>query len=170
MLAISRSIVNFSILSTAAFSSLAVGYGILAHGFHQVYPIATLYRMHNYHNAQPLQYVAIIAVVFGVCGALWIKYFGQSRGQRKWLTMTMVIILTVIGSSPIGGILWHIHDMQQGFIPTGAKFWYKLIEGVTGGFLIGWIIVLLSLPLNAIGVVSGYSLLHWLSKLSKNTK
>jgi H+/Cl- antiporter ClcA len=170
MLIIYRSIVNASILSAAAFISLSISYSILANGFHQTYPIATLYRMHNYHNGQPLQYIAIIAVVFGAFGALWIKYFGQSRGRRKWLTMTMVIVLTIVGSSPIGGILWHIHDMQHGFIPAGAKIWGKLIDGIIGGLLIGWIIVLLSIPLNLIGVVSGYSLLHSLSKSSRNRK
>jgi H+/Cl- antiporter ClcA len=163
-----RSIINYSILSTVSFISLAASYGILAHVFHQTHPIATLYRMYEYHNEQPFQYIAIIAIVFGIFGALWIKYFGRSQGWKRWSMMTVVMIATIVGSSPIGGILWHIHDMQHGFIPAGIVS--KIVEGAIGGLIIGWLIVLLSMPLNLIGVVIGYISLHLLSKSPKNSR
>jgi H+/Cl- antiporter ClcA len=156
-----RFLINSSILFAIGFVSLVASYRILEY-FLQAAPLYSLYRMYQYHIAFFWQYIAIISLFFGILGAVWIKYYGCSRGWKRWWSIALIIIATVLCSSPIGGLLWHIHDMQAGFVPP--TYINKLVRGLLDGLFFGWLLVLISFPLNAIGVVVAYSSLHFLSK------
>ena len=55
---------------------------------------------------------------------------------------------------PLGGMLWHFHDMQAGFFPN---FWLrKLLGGFADGLMIGPRLIFYSFPYNLIGVIFGY--------------
>jgi H+/Cl- antiporter ClcA len=105
------------VLLTILFGSLSVTIAILRSVFNWDRPFAALYRMYEYHNEHPLQYIAIVSVVFGIVGSRWIDRYHQTTNFFRWWTMTVAILLTIVISSPLGGILWQIHDMQHGFIP-----------------------------------------------------
>lgn len=70
---------------------------------------------------------------------------------RIFLTI-LIIILTILISSPFGGMLWHFHDMKAGYFPEN---WIsKMInEGFIWGLKMGWYIVLLSMPYNIFGSI-----------------
>ena len=67
------------------------------------------------------------------------------------------MVTTIFAASIPGGVLWKIHDMQAGFFTKGARFWDDLLWGASAGLQVGWLIVLLSLPYNVIGLVVGYA-------------
>lgn len=152
---------NSSILFSVGFVSLVASYRTLEYLLHTD-PIASFYRMPQYHISFFWQYIAIIASVFGILGAVWIKYYGHSRGWQRWLSITLIIIATVLCSSPIGGMLWHFHDMQAGFVQE--NYISKLSDGLFEGLSSGWLLVIISFPLNVIGVIVAYISLHFLSQ------
>ena len=82
--------------------------------------------------------------------------------------MTVAMLLTIVISSPFGGMLWHIHDMQHGFVPD--NYLDKISSGIIQGLQVGWLIGLLSMPINLVGFITGYLSLLYLSKLSKSHK
>jgi peptidoglycan biosynthesis protein MviN/MurJ (putative lipid II flippase) len=77
----------------------------------------------------------------------------------------MAMLLTIVISSPFGGMLWQIHDMQHGFIPD--NYLGKICQGISWGLAYGWLIVLLSIPMNLIGFTVGYIMLPLLAKHSR---
>ncbi len=153
---------NFLLLFAISFGSLSGTFSILYYGLKWKYPIATLYRMFAYHIEHSFQYIAIISAVFGIVGNYWNDYYGRATGYQRWLTMTVAMLITVTITSPLGGMLWEIHDMQHGFVPENYQS--KVFGGMVLGFKLGWLIVLLSVPLNLVGLMVGYASLHWLSK------
>jgi H+/Cl- antiporter ClcA len=157
---------NFLVLLTILFGSLSVTIAILRSVFNWDRPFAALYRMYEYHNEHPLQYIAIVSVVFGIVGSRWIDRYHQTTNFFRWWTMTVAILLTIVISSPLGGILWQIHDMQHGFIPENYPG--KLYQGAIWGPQLGLPIFLLSVPMNVIGLTIGYLSLNWLAKLANN--
>jgi hypothetical protein len=157
---------NFLLLFTSLFGSLAATFLVLKYVCHWNYPIATLYRMFAYHNQYPFQYFAIVAVVFGIVGSYWIDLYGHTKGYLRWWTMTLAMLLTIVIATPFGGMLWQIHDMQHGFIPENYQ--HKLMQGITWGLELGWVIAVLSVPMNLVGLTIGYIVLNRLAKLAKS--
>ena len=119
-----------------------------------------LFRMFMYHEAHPFQYIGIVAIVFGIVGSGWVRYFGATEGLKRWLSILLCILLTIFVSSVPGGILWKIHDMQAGYFTEGARFWGDLWWGAKEGLLVGWLVMLISIPYNFIGILIGGLLLH----------
>ncbi len=156
---------NFLLLFAIIFGSLSSTFSILYYGLKWRYPIATLYRMYAYHNEHSFQYIAIVAGFFGIVGVYWIDYYRTATGYLRWRTMTVAMMITLVIASPFGGMLWQIHDMQHGFIPD--YYPAKIFQGMIWGFEYGWLIAILSFPMNLVGLTTGYATLHWLSKLSK---
>jgi len=130
-----------------------------------------LFRMFMYHEAHPFQYIGIVAVVFGILGAGWVRFFGVTEGWKRWVSILLCIVFTIFVASVPGGILWKIHDMQAGYFTEGARFWRDLWWGAKEGLLVGWFVMLISIPYNLIGIVIGTLLLHKLpSIVSRITK
>jgi hypothetical protein len=158
---------NFFLLFTSLFISLSGTFLVLKYVCHWHYPIATLYRMFAYHNQYPFPYIAIVAVVFGMVGSRWIDRYGHTKGNFRWWTMTLAMLVTIVISSPLGGILWQIHDMQHGFIPENYQ--HKLAQGIAWGLELGLPIAVLSVPMNLVGLTIGYLVLNRLAKLAKSS-
>jgi hypothetical protein len=158
---------NSPILFALSFGSLSISFTIIRYGLRWD-PIASLYRMFNYHNQHSFQYIAIISGVFAIVGGYWIDYYGRVTGYKRWLTMTITMLMSVLISSPIGGMLWQIHDVQHGFMPNDYPG--KIYQGIIWGFECGWLIVLLSVPMNLVGLTVGYATLDRLAKLSNHPR
>jgi hypothetical protein len=80
------------------------------------------------------------------------------------LTTILIIVLTVLISSPFGGMLWHYYDMKTGYFPEN---WFsKMLKlGFAWGLEIGWYVVALSIPYNILGSVFCFLLTRKGSKL-----
>ncbi len=153
------------ILSVIAFILGSAGYLAISTLFG--YAFAGLFRMFMYHEEHPLQYIGIVAVVFGILGAIWWRNFGDAIGLKRWISILACVALTILIASVPGGILWAIHDMQAGFFPEGSRFWSDLRWGAKEGLLVGWLVILMSIPYNLIGLAAGTALLHKLPELVK---
>ncbi len=84
------------------------------------------------------------------------KFQNKKTRGRIYLTF-LIIVLTILISSPFGGMLWHYHDMKAGYFPEN---WIsKMIsKGFIEGLQLGWFIILLSFPYNIFGSIICYFL------------
>lgn len=125
-----------------------------------------LFRMFMYHEDHPLQYVAVVSVVFGVIGTFWLRVFGHTGGLRRWISIFAAIGLTIAVASVPGGILWKIHDMQAGYFPQGTRLWVDLLWGAKEGLMVGSLVIVASIPYNILGVGLGVLVLHRLPQIA----
>ena len=141
-----------------AFTIAVLGYYLLGLVSKRVF--GSWYRMICYHYGHPIQYIAIPVFFYGIVATWFTQKFYHSN--RKPAFTFFIVLLTIVLSSPFGGMLWHFHDMQAGWFP---KNWIdKLLGGFTEGLGIGWLLILLSFPYNIIGVVIAYFLTDYGSK------
>ena len=68
--------------------------------------------------------------------------------------MGAVALAVVVASGP-GGVLWAALDMAAGYVPEGPAFWRHLRWGAGAGLRVGWLVALLSVPYNIVGVAFG---------------
>ena len=141
-----------------AFSIAVLVYYLLALVSNRVF--GSWYRMIGYHYEHPIQYIAIPVFFYGIIATYFSQRFYQSK--RKIGFTLLIVVLTIVVSSPFGGMLWHFHDMQAGWFP---KNWIdKLLGGITDGLGIGWLLILLSFPYNILGIAVAYFLTDYGSK------
>jgi hypothetical protein len=110
--------------------------------------------MFLYHESHPYEYIFIPCFIYAIiftCLAPWIK-----KRKYNFIYIIFFILLSVIISSPLGGLLWEYHDMKAGFFPEGKLLTDKLLEGFTLGISIGWIIIAMSIPYNIFCLIAGY--------------
>ena len=141
-----------------AFACATAGYGLLWLLLPGHHVFGALYRMFLYHEAHPLAYIALCCGCFGPLAAGATDAFRQ-RGRRGRVGVVGLLALaTVVGSAPLGGMLWYWHDMQAGYFPAG---WGRilLLSGSRDGWALGWLVVLLSVPYNVFGLLVCYGLL-----------
>lgn len=122
---------------------------------HKVF--ASWYRMINYHMEYPLAFIAIPCFFYGIIATLFNKSFLQSHLKKRLMTNSFIILLVVYLSAPIGGMLWHFFDMKTGYFPRNWP--YKLlVQGSADGLRVGWLIIVLSIPYNLLGIAISYAL------------
>jgi len=111
-----------------------------------------LYRMFVYHWKHPVSYIAIPCFFYGIFATALSTYFNKRKLFGKIILTLLILILTILFSSPFGGMLWHYHDMQAGYFPVG---WIKkmIVTGSEQGLEIGWVVILLSFPYNLLGAI-----------------
>ena len=73
--------------------------------------------MFSYHWRHPIEYIAIPCFFYGILATLLAENFAKRKLLGKIGLTILIIALTILLSSPIGGMLWHYHDMQAGFFP-----------------------------------------------------
>jgi hypothetical protein len=124
------------------------------------YVFGLLYRMFLYHWGHPVQYILIPCFVFGLVATALLGRFARQTATWRRVAMTLlIVVVTVIASSPFGGMLWHLHDMLYGFFPP--DWFHKMfVAGAWQGLTTGWAVVLLSVPYNVIGTVACFFLLR----------
>ncbi|MDR1196456.1 MAG: hypothetical protein LBL00_08280 [Endomicrobium sp.] len=130
-------------------------------------PFASLYKMYLYHWHHPLQFIAIPCFVFSALAAVFSDKFKKATIAKQTLIMFLIVFLTILISSPLGGMLWHLHDMIAGHFPK--KWLWKIIRyGFREGIQLGWLIMLLSAPYNIIGLVTGFFIMKTISEHPEN--
>jgi len=131
------------------------------------YVFGALYRMFIYHSAFPMQYIAIPCFFYGIVATIFANKFRDRKTRGRILLTGLIITLTILISSPFGGMLWHFHDMKSGYFPEN---WIaKMINrGSIEGLQIGWFIILLSRPYNIFGSIICYFLTKKGVELLKN--
>lgn len=109
----------------------------------------------NHQVEHPMQYICVVAVCYAFVAALWTVWMKRQRRGVLWsLEALAVIIVALVLACPLGGMLWHFHDMLAGFFPD---FWLrKLVGGFVDGLMVGPRLVFYSFPYNLIGLIAGY--------------
>ena len=112
-------------------------------------------RMFVYHEQHPVQYIGVVAVCYAAVASFWTVWMKRKRsGVWRILEVLAVILAALVLACPLGGMLWHFHDMLAGFFP---HFWQrKLFGGFVDGLMVGPILVLCSFPYNVVGLIVGY--------------
>ncbi|MCL1971513.1 MAG: hypothetical protein FWG57_00800 [Endomicrobia bacterium] len=148
-----ENLLKFITAFVASFIFAIACYDILL--FFGIKPFADFYRMYAYHSAYYWQFIFIMCFVFSILAVLFSKKFKTLSLKKQILLTLLIIVLTIIISSPIGGMLWHLHDMLAGHFPK--KWLWKLIRyGFREGVQMGWLIILFSAPYNLIGAVISF--------------
>lgn len=122
-------------------------------------------RMFLYHWQYPLGYITIMCTMFAFTATRFLNLFRRERTLDRIALTAAVILVTVLLGSPLGGILWHYHDIKEGYWP-GSYGWKKLfIKGPVEGLIAGWLIILTSIPYAYIGAVACYFILSYATKI-----
>lgn len=122
---------------------------------HEVF--GRLFHMQGYHRRHPVPFILIPCFFYGIIATLFANVFFRSKVFAKILLTLLILVLTVVISSPFGGMLWQYYDMKAGYFPE-SWFTRMISRGFSWGLPIGWIIVVLSVPYNIIGAVMCYFL------------
>jgi hypothetical protein len=93
-------------------------------GLHMVF--GGLYRMFMYHAKHPFQNIALFCAVFAAGLALILGAWPTAKRWPAWVLTTLVLLLTVLLGSALGGALWALHDMQAGYFPPGDRRWQQM--------------------------------------------
>lgn len=141
----------------ASFVLATIGFYLLNLIIPARYIFGSLYRMYQYHLQHPIQYIAIPCFFYGIIATILSNRFSRQGTGGQIMLAIIITALTIIISSPFGGMLWHLHDMQAGYFPHG--WMRKMInDGFALGISFGWQIIVLSVPYNLIGLVGCFFL------------
>lgn len=144
-------------MAASCFVLGAIVHPVLAAVMPGRYVFGALYRMFLYHWAFPYQYVAVVAVTWGLVFAVSAPAVSRLGGWKRRLAIVVGMLGTVVLASIPGGVLWKLHDMHAGYFPEGDRLWADLTWGATTGLATGWLVVALSVPYNLIGLGLGYA-------------
>jgi hypothetical protein len=102
-------------------------------------------------------YIFIVCFFYSIFAALFANKFAKSGIPKQIGWMALIIALTILASSPLGGILTYYLDMEQGYFPDN---WLCILltKGVSDGILSGWFFIVISFPYNILCAVGGYFL------------
>ena len=145
----------FACYSGACFGLSSLVYLLLRSVMPGGYVFGLWFRMPPYHYLHPFQYIGVVAICYGILAAFLAERFGPLPFWKRVVSILGLIFATLLVSSIPGGILWTIHDMQAGFVPSGHRFWDDLFRGAANGLRFGWLILALSIPYNLVGMVLG---------------
>lgn len=153
-------LIKFITAFIASFIFAAACYDILL--FFGITPFSVYYGRYSYHLAHPLQFIAIPCFIFSVLAVIFSNKFRKASVLKQILLTLLISFLTVLISSPLGGMLWHLHDMLVGYFPQ--NWLWKLIRyGFREGIQLGWLIIVLSVPYNIIGIFTGFFIIKTVS-------
>lgn len=151
----------FAVLFSLTFSASLVGYWFLSSVCRQQCVFGALFRMFLYHYEHPAQYLGLVAFIYALLAAAW-GIRARTTGWRMHAGLVVVIVATLLLSSAVGGVLWTFHDMQAGYFPPWDRRIGIFTEGALTGVQIGWLIVLLSFPLNLFCTIFAYGVTYYL--------
>jgi len=139
-----------------SFTIAVTMYYVLKVGFTDNRVFGSWFRMMQYHTDNPISFITFPVFFYGIIANYFADNFAKkSRKGQLYLTL-IIVILTILVSSPFGGMLWHYYDMKAGWFP---KNWDdKLFGGFSEGLRTGWLIILLSFPYNIFGIAVAYFL------------
>lgn len=139
------------------FLAASLGYLIMKFVLGWDHVFGALIRMFLYHEEHAFQYIALMSGMFSLVSmtALYFTRFNQTRA-KLFLIYLGCVITTIVLASPIGGIMWTIHDMQAGYFLEEYRFYSALWDGAYVGLCLGWLIILGSMPYNLLGILVGW--------------
>lgn len=72
-----------------------------------------------YHYIHPFQYIAVVAFVYAWVASVWtlLPRHASNRWLRK-IEILIVLVVSVVASLPLDSLLFSVHDMLAGFVPT----------------------------------------------------
>ena len=128
------------------------------------YVFGGYYRMYMYQARYPAQYILLPCFFYGIFATLLAKCFKKQPFEGQLLFTILLIILTVLFSSPVGGMLWVFHHMQVRNFPDN---WLEVIVkiGAEWGFELGWFIVAFSIPYAYLGAIICFFLTRYGAKI-----
>jgi len=140
---------------TASFVVASLLYFVLRAVMPNNYVFGFLPRMFLYHWEHPLEFIAIPCFFYGIIATYFANKFSRQNIVKNVFLTVVIILLTILVSSPLGGMLWYYYDMKAGFFPEN---WLERIikSGFSQGLVFGWLIVSLSIPYNILGTVLCY--------------
>lgn len=121
------------------------------------YVLGSWIRMYTYHWQHPITYILIPCFFYGLIAVFFIRKFQTQSVFKKILWTLLIVVLTIFASSPWGGMLWHYHDMQNGYFPQNWEY-LIITKGFTMGFSLGWLIIATAIPYNILGIIIAYFL------------
>jgi hypothetical protein len=137
---------------TTSFGAATLGFYLLwlVMPRHEVF--ASWFRMLPYHNQHPVSYILLPCFFYGCIATVFANRFRRQGKAGQLFTTLLIALLTLLFSSPAGGMLWHFHDMQAGYFPSN---WvrYLVVNGFSMGISTGWLIIGLSLPYSLFGII-----------------
>lgn len=124
-------------------------------------------RMYLYHWEHPLQFILIPCFFYGIIASTISEKFAKIKLPGQIFLTLAIILLTILISSPFGGMLWHYYYMKSGYFPLN---WLSkmIVNGFSDGISIGWFIILLSIPYNILGCICCFFITRTGSKLFRN--
>ncbi|MFZ4580065.1 MAG: hypothetical protein ACOYOB_16875 [Myxococcota bacterium] len=127
-------------------------------------PFWGLYRMPAYHWQHPLQYIALPCIFYGLFAASAAPFLARRRFLPRVAGALGLALGAVLVSSPFGGMLWHLHDMQAGWFPQN---WLSRLvsDGFAQGLEMGWAVVAVAIPYNLIGLLVSVPLTRYGGRL-----
>lgn len=106
------------------------------------YVFGALYRMFLYHWEYPISFIVIPCFFYGVIATLFAETFLKQKVTKQILLTFLIIIITILLSSPFGGMLWHYYDMKAGYFPS--NWILKILKlGFEWRLGTGWVIIIL---------------------------
>lgn len=144
--------------------SAIIGYYLLWYIMPEHYVFGIWFRMFLYHYEHPIQYILIPCFFFGILATIFLEKFSRQILLKQLQILILISSITILISSPFGGILWNYHDMQAGYFPVN---WFeKMVKnGIEMGLFMGWLIVALSIPYNLLGLLTCFYIMKFGSNL-----
>lgn len=144
-----KRLLAFFIFFGCSFGIASLIYHALALLTNGVFIFGALPRMFLYHWIYPNHYIALVCLIYALLAAAFAPRIARRPSLAIW-----IVLATPLLASPLGGMLWHLHDMLEGYFPNS---WQQklLLDGALEGAELGWLIVLLSFPYNVICALLG---------------
>lgn len=144
-----KRLLAFFIFFGCSFGIASLIYHALALLTTGVFIFGALPRMFLYHWIYPNHYIALVCLIYALLAAAFAPRIARRPSLAIW-----IVLATPLLASPLGGMLWHLHDMLEGYFPNS---WQQklLLDGALEGAELGWLIVLLSFPYNVICALLG---------------
>lgn len=137
---------------TTSFVLAALSYYVLWLVMPDHWVFGATYRMFVYHWEHPIAFIVVPCFFYGIVATAVSNTFRKTNTAGQILLTVAIVVVTILLSCPVGGMLWHLFDMQAGFFPTN---WVGVMvfEGWSWGFKYGWLVIALSVPYNIFGSV-----------------
>lgn len=130
-------------------------------------PIGYLYKMTMYPDKYSLQYILVVCIVYSIVNSVWVIYIYPKSTRDRRTQIAAVITISLLVSGICGGMLWVIHDMKAGYIPSFSKSLDYIFWGGGQGLIVGPLIVFLSIPLNIFSLIAAYLCSKYLMRWSE---
>lgn len=117
-------------------------------------------RMPIYSEAHPWPYLISLALVFAICGLVWVRFCSNLIGWRRLLSATATLCLTLLIFGFIGALWWIHHDIEAGFLPSSETLQRNIRSGLGDSPWVMLYMVALSCPLSSLALATSLGILY----------